>query len=139
LEIGYYPINLEFDIFGFSRGAALARHFVNVIKEHGVDYNKEFYYNPAKIRVKTLNIFDTVASFGKPGNDINIGFNLHIKPSFIVDKVNHFLADDEFRENFPAHLISNTNKNYPININDTKNKFEELVFLGAPTLSLIDF
>lgn len=32
-----------------------------------------------------------------------------------------------------------TNKNYPININDTKNKFEELVFLGAPTLSLIDF
>ena len=129
MEIGYYPINLEFDIFGFSRGAALARHFVNVIKEHGVDYNKEFYYNPAKIRVKTLNIFDTVASFGKPGNDINIGFNLHIKPSFIVDKVNHFLADDEFRENFPAHLISNNHKDYPRdNIN---NKFEELVFLGA--------
>ncbi|MEF1256621.1 phospholipase effector Tle1 domain-containing protein, partial [Vibrio sp. M260112] len=32
--------HIEFDVFGFSRGAALARHFVNAVKDGLPDYNK---------------------------------------------------------------------------------------------------
>lgn len=128
-NIGYYPVNLEFDIFGFSRGAALARHFVNLIKQHGIRYDENLFYHSSKIKIKTLNIFDTVASFGKPGNDTNVGYSFHINPSYIIDKVHHFLADDEFRTNFPAHLISNNDKDYPRDL--IEDKFEELVLLGV--------
>lgn len=128
-NIDYYPVNLEFDIFGFSRGAALARHFVNLLKQHGIRYDEKLLYHHFKVKIRTLNVFDTVASFGKPGNDINIAYSFHIEPSYIVDKLHHFLADDEFRINFPAHLISNNDKQYPIDL--IKDKFEEIVFLGA--------
>lgn len=126
-NIEYYPKNLEFDIFGFSRGAALARHFVNHLKYHGVTYDKELIYESRRVKIRTLNVFDTVASFGIPLGDGGYSFN--INSNFILDKVNHFLADDEFRENFPAHLIIENDENYPIDIKDTK--FEELVLLGA--------
>ena len=126
-NIEYYPKNLEFDIFGFSRGAALARHFVNHLKYHGVKYDKELNYESRRVKIRTLNVFDTVASFGIPLGDGGYSFN--INSNFILDKVNHFLADDEFRENFPAHLIIENDENYPIDIKDTK--FEELVLLGA--------
>jgi hypothetical protein len=128
-NIDYYPVNLEFDIFGFSRGAALARHFVNLLKQHGIRYDEKLLYHHSKVKIRTLNVFDTVASFGLPGNSTNIGYSFHINPSYIIDKIHHFLADDEFRINFPAHLISNNDKQYPIDL--IKDKFEEIVFLGA--------
>lgn len=50
------------DVFGFSRGAALARDFVNQVnKELGED----------GVRVGFVGIFDTVASFGPGGNNLN--------------------------------------------------------------------
>ncbi|MDX4028301.1 T6SS phospholipase effector Tle1-like catalytic domain-containing protein [Aliarcobacter skirrowii] len=127
--IDYYPVSLEFDVFGFSRGASLARHFVNLIKQYGIRYDKDLFYHPSKVKIRTLNVFDTVGSFGLPGNDINIGYSFHVEDKYIEDKIHHFIADDEFRSNFPGSLIRDNDKNYPEDIKDTK--VEELILLGA--------
>ena len=47
------------DIFGFSRGAATARIFANALADAGI----------AKLKIRFLGLFDTVASFGIPGDD----------------------------------------------------------------------
>ena len=49
----------QIDVFGFSRGAAMARDFINTLA-----YNDELKY-----KIKFVGIFDTVGSFGLPGND----------------------------------------------------------------------
>jgi len=85
---------LTFDIFGFSRGAALARHFVNVI-------NKKPLHTKQSIRF--LGIFDTVGSFGIPGNN-NDDFDFRI-PKSAVKFVYHLVAEDELRANFDLQSI----------------------------------
>jgi len=56
------------DVFGFSRGAALARDFVNTFySEYVTQYPK--YQD---VRFNFIGIFDTVGSFGKPGNAIDM-------------------------------------------------------------------
>lgn len=47
------------DIFGFSRGAATARIYANALADAGI----------AKLKIRFLGLFDTVASFGIPGDD----------------------------------------------------------------------
>ena len=133
-KVGYFPETLEFDIFGFSRGSATARHFVNILKQEGDFWSikidkKEVDYSVENTKVLTLNIFDTVGSSGIPGRNIDPGFTYHIDPSFIEQKVHHFVADDEYRKNFDGQLSTNNNTDYPININDRK--FEEIVLFGA--------
>ena len=56
------------DVFGFSRGAAEARDFVNTFIEYKIN-SKEQYQD---IRFNFIGIFDTVGSFGEAGNDINM-------------------------------------------------------------------
>lgn len=75
------------DIIGFSRGAALALHFANQVQEEkpGVD-------------VRFLGLWDTVASFGIPGNDLNIGWDLTLPDN--VTHCYHAMALDERRGNF---------------------------------------
>ena len=57
------------DIVGFSRGAALALEFANEVGKMTIQGVK----SPP---VRFLGLWDTVASFGIPGNDINLGHNL---------------------------------------------------------------
>ncbi|WP_238327108.1 DUF2235 domain-containing protein [Rodentibacter pneumotropicus] len=52
----------QIDVFGFSRGAAMARDFINSLANEGVKL---------KHTIKFVGIFDTVGSFGYPGNDQN--------------------------------------------------------------------
>jgi hypothetical protein len=58
----------EIDLFGFSRGAAEARDFVNTFYWEKV---KEFK-NYSDVRFNFIGIFDTVGSFGIAGNDIDM-------------------------------------------------------------------
>lgn len=61
----------KIDIIGFSRGAALALEFANEI--HDLEINEE--------KMPTINfigLWDAVASFGVPGNNINLGYALTI-------------------------------------------------------------
>ena len=85
---------LTFDVFGFSRGAALARHFVNVIRKKPLH---------AKQSIRFLGIFDTVGSFGLPGNNKD-NFDFRI-PKKSVKYVYHLVAENELRKNFDLQSI----------------------------------
>jgi uncharacterized protein (DUF2235 family) len=82
----------EVDIIGFSRGAALALNFANEVNED---------MNGAEVRF--VGIWDTVASFGLPGNDINVGWKLTLPPN--VKRCCHAMALDERRGNFPLTRV----------------------------------
>jgi hypothetical protein len=115
---------IVFDIFGFSRGAALARHFVNLVNSwpEAVTLPRinsptlseavpEFKEVPAfppgvKVRVGFVGLFDTVGSFYFPGSDWDLDFNLHLG-AHSANKVVHLTAFHEIRANFPLTKIRN--------------------------------
>jgi len=82
----------DIDISGFSRGAALALHFANLVQEK----------QPEAI-IRFLGLFDVVASFGLPGNNLNVGWKLTLPPN--VERCYHAMALDERRGNFPVTRI----------------------------------
>ncbi|MEP6961991.1 MAG: DUF2235 domain-containing protein, partial [Acidobacteriota bacterium] len=79
------PDATEIDIVGFSRGAALALHFANAL--------------PERVKIRFLGLFDTVPSFGVPGNEINMGWKLELPGA--AQHCFHAMALDESRYNFP--------------------------------------
>lgn len=80
------------DIVGFSRGAALALHFANVLHEERTE-----------VEVRFLALFDVVASFGLPGNEINLGWKLGLPDN--VRRCCHAMSLDERRRNFPITRV----------------------------------
>jgi hypothetical protein len=116
---------LYLDVFGFSRGAAAARIFVNEInkrKSSGDKKNLDFGYlgkafevlgykiNPIRVKVRLLGIYDTVSSYGDnvfddidvdkvPLKIPNVGFTVHLT------------AEDEHRYNFPLTSIASAGAN----------------------------
>lgn len=92
LEQNFRKGDRDIDIVGFSRGAALALHFANAVREEK---------HHALIRF--LGLFDVVASFGLPGNDLNVGWKLNL-PSH-VRRCFHAMALDERRGNFPVTRV----------------------------------
>lgn len=97
-------INLS--IFGFSRGAALARAFSNrVIKSCRHDGNV-LLYEGYPLRINFMGVFDTVASFGVPAHNARTPFSerdLIVSPN--VERCVHFVAAHELRFSFPVDLI----------------------------------
>ena len=85
------------DIVGFSRGAALAVHFANQIAKKGV---KGFSGTPP---IRFLGLWDTVPSFGVPGNTVDVGWDLNLPDN--VAKCFHGLSLDERRHTFPLHRL----------------------------------
>ncbi len=96
LERNFKKGDTTIDIIGFSRGAALALEFANEILEEGVHGVKE----PS---IRFLGIWDTVASFGIPGNNINLGFHLTVPSN--VGTCCHAIALDERRFTFPLTRV----------------------------------
>jgi uncharacterized protein (DUF2235 family) len=95
----------DIDIVGFSRGAALAAHFANVIADDGVRVNGELERSP----VRFLGVFDVVAAFGIPinlgfnFNRVNLGYKLGLSKGVMF--CYHALALDEARQAFrPTRL-----------------------------------
>ena len=88
------------DIVGFSRGAALAVDFANVITDSGVKIAGE----NVKPEIRFLGVFDIVAAFGIPidigirFNRINLGYKLGLSKS--VKYCYHALSLDESRQAF---------------------------------------
>ncbi|AIR62237.1 type VI secretion protein [Cedecea neteri] len=109
---------LQFDIFGFSRGAAAARHFANRVFSQeraviaaiksGLD-GVEFSGTPGG-KTRFLGIFDTVAAIGTPVNGLNPhsadtgDVNLVLRPG-VADKVFHITAQHECRFNFALNSV----------------------------------
>lgn len=114
---------LEFDIFGFSRGAAAARHFANEIlkSESGMlaslfnaqapGFSAEFDW-ATNVQINFIGLFDTVAAVAdplswdfSPADHHNPGVNLHLPPD-CARKVLQLKARDEMRWNFALNSVT---------------------------------
>lgn len=110
--------NIQFDIFGFSRGAAAARHFANRVRNNdqaiqeaitkGLDGRNQ-HGKPAG-EVRFLGLFDTVCAVGGVTNlfDVHGGVNPGIElalPKDIAQKVFQITAMHECRYNFSLNSI----------------------------------
>ncbi|MGH8354039.1 MAG: phospholipase effector Tle1 domain-containing protein [Pseudomonas sp.] len=107
---------LELDIFGFSRGAAAARHFANQVlkRDQGPLGN---LLRPGKVKLASgfdwasgvvinfIGLFDTVAAiggwgdWGNPRDALNGEIDLYLTPD-CASQVVHLVARDEYRRNF---------------------------------------
>ena len=97
-------INLS--ILGFSRGAALARAFSNRVISQCVKKENDLEYAGYPLEINFLGLFDTVASFGVPSQNVRLPFqerDLIVSPS--VKRCVHFVAAHEVRFSFPVDLI----------------------------------
>ncbi|HEC5298063.1 TPA: DUF2235 domain-containing protein [Enterobacter asburiae] len=110
---------VQFDVFGFSRGAAAARHFANrvmnqdaeiaVTIDKGLDLTG--HHGKAAGEVRFLGLFDTVAAIGSLLNFYGIngrsnpGVNLELRPS-VAQKVFQISAMHECRYNFSLNSIA---------------------------------
>ena len=103
---------IELTVFGFSRGAAAARHFIALKYKLQNNYNIE----SAKFSIKFVGLFDTVSSYhdahslstGATNKDFDNDVDeLKLKMEG-VKKVFHLTAADEYRENFSLTTIEHS-------------------------------
>lgn len=99
--------DFEIDIVGFSRGAAMALHFANEVERK---------YPLAPIRF--VGIWDAVASFGIPGNRIDLFW--YFTAATTVKNYYHAMALDECRSMFPLTRIKELKTNRFCNLLDRK-------------------
>lgn len=115
----------QFDVFGFSRGAAAARHFVNVVTQGESGYFGKALHekhiplpapfdwkNPQQCQFTFVGVFDTVAAIVdfssadlSPANDRNPGIHLALPVKQTLRAV-HITAADEFRDYFALNQLN---------------------------------
>lgn len=114
----YIVDSLLFDIFGFSRGAAAARHFANriqstdpaIVNAVSVGMSNHSYSGKSAGKTRFIGIFDTVAAIGTPVNGLNPHsadtgeVNLYLHPG-VAEKVFHITAQHECRYNFALNSV----------------------------------
>ena len=110
---------VQFDVFGFSRGAAAARHFANRVMAQdtaiaaAIDSGLDMagHHGKAAGEVRFLGLFDTVAAIGSLLNFYGVngrsnpGVNLELRPS-VAQKVFQISAMHECRYNFSLNSIA---------------------------------
>ncbi|MBW0146905.1 T6SS phospholipase effector Tle1-like catalytic domain-containing protein [Marinobacter arenosus] len=118
-----------FDIFGFSRGAAAARHMANdllrgsegvffrKLSERGITWKGE-------VRIRFMGLFDTVPGVVNlkqfdlhAGDDRYEPIQLYLDPGQ-VEEVVHLTATDERRENFSLVSVADKDKKLPPNFTE---------------------
>ncbi len=115
----------QFDVFGFSRGAAAARHFVNVVtlgdngyfgkalREQKISLPAPFdWKNQQQCQFTFVGLFDTVAAIVapaagdfSPANNDNPGIHLALPVKQTLRAV-HITAADEFRDYFALNQLN---------------------------------
>ncbi|WP_312548076.1 DUF2235 domain-containing protein [Massilia sp.] len=127
-----YPEQINVSVFGFSRGAAEARAFVNWLYAICEEDGGVHRFAGIPLRVDFLGIFDTVASVGLAGG-FSSGLlgaegrqswasdNMQIHPK--VESCLHIVAAHEVRATFPLDSVRVEGK-YPTNV-------KEYVYPGA--------
>jgi hypothetical protein len=102
-------INLS--LFGFSRGAALARAFSNRIIAKCTRHGESLLYHGHPLRLNFMGVFDTVASFGIPAANVRTPFTeRELIVSSEVERCVHYVAAHELRFSFPVDLIRKNGK-----------------------------
>ncbi|MGK3225144.1 type VI secretion system tube protein TssD [Enterobacter soli] len=111
--------SLLFDIFGFSRGAAAARHFANriqlkdsaIINAISASFGKISYRGTLAGNTRFLGIMDTVAAVGTLANGLNPhsadtgNVDIRLRPG-VAEKVFHITAQHECRYNFALNSVA---------------------------------
>jgi len=101
-------VELCFELFGFSRGAAAARNCVwSIMEDNKQALTEEL--KPRKItsiKVNYVGLFDTVSSYGWNFFSDNDVKELHLDAIQKAEKVFHICAADEFRSNFALTDVS---------------------------------
>ena len=108
LSPGVEPSEIVMDVFGFSRGAAAARHFVNAFRRGYLIYRRSLMPDrranlpqDRNVRFRFVGLFDTVSSIMLGGGEQNHGdLNLNLS-SASADIIFHLIAEHEIRRNFP--------------------------------------
>ncbi|NYT37910.1 hypothetical protein ERD78_13595 [Allopusillimonas soli] len=106
--------HVAIDIIGYSRGAALARHFGNLISRHMRDGIFTYYdahrrtQFEACMDLRFMGLFDTVTQFGLTGSANNL-FDFTIAPHW--RRVAHAVALHERRRLFPVLPATGANVN----------------------------
>ena len=115
-------INLYIDAFGFSRGAAAARFFIDQITKRREKISKNLPYRTTlnNIVINFVGLYDTVSSYG--GNFSNDVQNLKLDSVKDAKKVFQICAADEFRSFYAL-----------TNINSAGTKGFELFLPGCHT------
>lgn len=118
-DAGSYIVKeVQFDIFGFSRGAAAARHFANrvfsqdstIITAVKAGLGGTTFSGTPGGKTRFLGIFDTVAAIGTPVNGLNPhsadtgDVNIVLRPG-VAEKVFHITAQHECRFNFALNSV----------------------------------
>lgn len=112
-------VKVQFDVFGFSRGAAAARHFANRVMHQDaaiaavIDKGLALtgHHGKPAGEVRFLGLFDTVAAIGSLLNFYGVngrsnpGVNLELRPS-VAQKVFQISAMHECRYNFSLNSIA---------------------------------
>lgn len=132
---GDFISELSLDLFGFSRGAAAARHAAHQILKGADGQLAEAFRGqglkwPDKVSIRFVGLFDTVAGIVNfssldlsAGNDQNDPVELYLDPDK-VGHVVHLVAADEKRTNFALNSVKSTDGSLPAN-------FREIVLPGA--------
>ncbi|MTD33440.1 T6SS phospholipase effector Tle1-like catalytic domain-containing protein [Paludibacterium denitrificans] len=102
---------IDVNIFGFSRGATLARAFVHKllnerceVEGYDVFWTLPSYGNRLPLRINFLGLFDTVASVGWPGGHWSWASELRIPNT--VNRCVQLVAAHELRKAFPLDSIA---------------------------------
>jgi T6SS, Phospholipase effector Tle1-like, catalytic domain len=120
---------LTLDLFGFSRGAAAARHAVHEINQgtNGL-LARLFVENgilwPAQVDIRFVGLFDSVAAIVNPAsgdlsayNDRNYPVKLYLEPAK-VGQVVHLTAAHEHRKNFALNSVRSRDGSLPANFRE---------------------
>lgn len=97
---------VKLDVFGFSRGAAAARNFISLLTYPPKNLATRLNAPQARIVLKFVGLFDTVASYGAIHWDDVWQLNLRLDKH--AQKVVQLQAGDEYRENFVLTDIAST-------------------------------
>jgi hypothetical protein len=102
-----YVEQITLDVFGFSRGAAAARHFVSLLRNER-PLAARLGAPRAKVVIKFVGVFDTVSSYGVGLSFGSSVAELGLALGGVPQKVVHLTAGDECRENFSLTDISSS-------------------------------
>lgn len=120
---------LTIDLFGFSRGAASARHAAHEINQgpggklgqalqaNGIDW-------PEQVSIRFVGLFDSVAAIINPmnldllpSNGQNEPVHVYLDPGKLEQAV-HLVAADEHRKNFALNSLRNADGSLPDNFRE---------------------
>lgn len=107
---------ITLDVFGFSRGAAAARHFVSLKKDKR-PLAARLGAPQAEVVIRFVGLFDTVSSVGYGlgfGSNVQeLGLDLGVE----LGKVVHLTAANEYRQNFSlTDITSSLGKGYELTL-----------------------